>query len=256
MIAAPDTLPVAGPEGGSGQRHRAAIEFSIGGSLRFLSHRDELQLLTRALIRAQWPLSYSRGFNPKPHMTVPLPRNVGTTAICQVAVVDLSTPSCPDELHRALAAQLPVDCRLRRVIAPAPRATPHAVLVCYEVELAASDEAEMPAQIERIMALSSLVVEREQGPKRPTRPFDIRPHVEKLELDGNVLRIVLRLIEQRVARPSEVLTALGLAAEAYNHLLRRVAVQWDIELTGPTNGPAACERYGIGYEEDHHKEED
>jgi radical SAM-linked protein len=221
---------------------RVAFEAAVTGDLRFLAHHDELRMLERALVRAGWPLAYSQGFNPRPHLSVPLPRNVGTAADSQLALVDLRAPRCADELAVSLAAALPADYRLVRLSAPAPRRVPHAQTACYELELEAADAAELGPRIEELSARPTVVVQRDYGPGRASRPIDIRPYIEQLQLEGGRLRIVLRCNQQRTARPSEVITELGLRAAAYSGRLRRSEVQWDMELFGPESGPAARER--------------
>jgi radical SAM-linked protein len=223
-------------------RFRVALELAVGGDVRFLSHHDELRLLVRALVRARWPLAYSHGFNPKPRMIVPLPRNVGTAAAAQLVLVDLCEPRQPGELFESLAGQLPPDCRLLRVMAPAPRGVPHARTVCYELELDPAEVGGLGDRIPELTARSTLVVQRDYGPGRAPRPIDIRPHIERIQLEGRRLRLVLRYRDQRTARPSEVITELGLAVTACNQHLCRTAVQWDTELFGPDDGPRARER--------------
>ena len=46
--------------------------------------------------------------------------------------------------------------------------------------------------------------------------------------------------------PSEVINELGLPADRYNHGVERVDVQWDTELAGPADRPAAHERNCLG----------
>ncbi len=227
---------------GQPARSRVALEFAVTGDVRFLAHHDELRMLLRALVRARWPLAYSRGFNPRPHLAVPLPRSVGTAADRQLALTDLAAPRPPDELFASLARQLPAGHRLLRVVAPAPRVTPHAQTACYEIELGPTDAAGLAPRLRELLARPTVVVQRYYGPRKAARPIDIRPYIEQLQLDGPRLRLVLRCRDQRTARPSEVINELGLAAEAYNHRLRRASVQWDIELSGPEAGPAARER--------------
>ncbi len=233
---------------------RVALELAVTGDLRFLAHHDELRMLERALVRAGWPLAYSHGFNPRPHMSVPLPRNVGTAADTQLALVDLREPRSADELTASLAAVLPADYRLLRVLAPAPRRVPHVQTACYELELDAAGAAGLGPRIAELAARPTVVVQREYGPGRASRPIDIRPYLEQLQLEDCRLRIVLRCSEQRTARPSEVITELGLPATAYNGRLRRREVQWDFELFGPPSGPTAHERNCFDDQETHPKE--
>ena len=256
MAGLPSRQPADAAAAGHGApRFRVAVEFAVMGDLRFLSHHDEVRMLTRALVRAGWPLAYSHGFNPRPRLTIPLPRNLGVAARSQVALVDLCAPRTPAELHASLARQLPAGCRLRQVIAPAPRATPQALQATYELDLDLPAVAVVRPRIEALLARPSLLVQREYGPEKPARPVDLRPFIERVELEGCCLRLVLRYAAQRTARPSEVINELGLAAETYNCRFRRADVQWNIELSGSLNGPAAHERTQLDDKENDYQEE-
>lgn len=237
--------PAAGP------RFRVAIEYAVTGDLRFLAHHDELRLLTRAVVRAGWPLAYSQGFNPRPRLTVPLPRNLGTAATRQVAVLELREPRTPRALCDSLAPQMPGGCELLRILAPVSTTTPHPQGATYEIDLDAEHLDGLEPRLSALLARPALPVQRDAGPEKPGVRIDIRPYVDQLELNGRRLRLVLRFAEQRTARPAEVINELGLPATAYNHRLWRVDVQWDMELAGPAERPAAPERNCIGNEENH-----
>jgi len=243
----------ATPTGGTPPRFRAALEFALGGDLRYLAHHDEMRLLTRALVRAGWPLAYSRGFNPRPRLTLPLPRNLGIEAATQLAVVDLTAPRNAEELAEQLAPQMPGGCQLLRVIAPAPRATPHPRSAVYELALTAAEGSGLPERIERLLAAPAVIVDRESAPGRPTRPFDIRPYFEKLDWDGAHLRMQLAFVEQRTARPSEVIGQLGLTAGTFHHRVRRAEVLWDMDVAEAVCS-ATNERNAFVSEEDYHEE--
>jgi radical SAM-linked protein len=254
MVALPPTP--APPPGGTPPRLRAALEFDVGGALRYLSHQDELRMLGRALVRARWPLRYSQGFNPRPRMTLPFPRNVGTAADRQLALVDLTTAADGDALFARLARQLPAAAPLRSVQAPGPRGTPLPTRVVYEVELDAADATGLAARIAALLACPAIPVARDCGPHKAPRALDIRPHIENVLLADGRLRLELRFAEGRTARPAEITTALGLAAERCVHRIRRVHVAWHIELGGPHDRPGAHERIDLGNEEDHDSQED
>src|SRR5688572_3594919 len=110
-------------------RWRAVIEYAIDGDVRFLSHRDELRMLTRALVRSGWPLAYSHGFNPQPKLSIPLPRRTGIAAVPQLAVVELDTDCPADELFARLSAALPSAVPLIGLTFPLGAGTPHATKV-------------------------------------------------------------------------------------------------------------------------------
>jgi radical SAM-linked protein len=257
VIATAAHTPDSPPAGA--ERFRVALTADVGGELRFLSHHDELRLLTRAIIRAGWPVAYSRGFNPQPQLRVPLPRSVGTAASGQLILVDLETPRSVQALADSLAAALPVDYRLQNVVAPVPRTTPHAQRVTVAVTLSLEDAERARQQLPELLGRATLCVERRTDQRGATTTIDIRPFIEDIQLDGRELRLHLRVQQQRSARPTEILTELGLAAEAYLHRLRRVDVQWDMAFDGPETRPAPNERKPLGRqdskEEGHDQEE-
>jgi radical SAM-linked protein len=254
MVASLST-PVTPPHVDAPERVRIALELSVEGDVRYLSHRDELRLLLRALVRAAWPLAYSRGFNPQPHLTIPLPRAVGTSAARQLALVDLRATEPLADLFARLEPQLPADYRLRQLIAPPARTMPHPQQAAYEVTLDQPDALAVVPHLAELQAAPAVLVER-RIPDRPVRRIDIRPYLKELELTGDVLRLVLAFVEQRTARPAEVLDALGLGAANYSHRLRRTEVHWDARLVGPAFGPAGYERNSVDHEKVHSEEED
>jgi radical SAM-linked protein len=243
----------ATPAGGTPPRFRVALEFALGGDLRYLAHHDEMRFLARALVRAGWPLAYSRGFNPRPRLTIPLPRNLGIEAATQLAVVDLTAPRTAADLAQRLAPQMPGGCRLLRVIAPAPRATPHPRSAVYELALAAGEGNGLAERSAQVLTAPTVIVNRESAPGRPTRPFDIRPYIEELDWDGAHLRMRLAFVEQRTARPSEAIGQLGLAVETFHHRIRRAEVLWDMEIAEAVCS-ATNERNAFVSEEDDYEE--
>ncbi len=250
MATQPSPPTSATPGGDAATRYRVAVEFAIVGDLRFLSHHDELRLIARALTRARWPLAYTQGFNPRPRMTIPLPRNVGVAAECQLALVELREPRSSTELSESLAGQLPAGCHLRRVVAWTSGGKPHPLRVTYELDLSAGDAQRVRPRLAQLTARPVVTIRRDYGPRKPARPVDLRPYIEQLEMAGDCLRLRLRFVEQRTARPSEVITELGLAPAAHHHRLRRADVQWDTELAAAADGgPAAQERNHFGQEE-------
>jgi radical SAM-linked protein len=242
--------PFSAPAARPAQRIRVLLRYGVAGDLRFLSHHDELRMLARALVRARWPVAFSQGFNPLPRLTIPLPRSVGVAADEQLALVDLRLPRSGEELAASLRATLPAGCPLREVGSPPAGGSPQPQSVVYELALDGGDAAVLGPRLAALLAAESLPISREYGPGKPARPFDLRPFVETIVLDGLVLRYRLRFTEQRTARPSEVNQALGLSAADYNHRLRRAQVAWNWPSAGPAERPAPQERIGIGKAEE------
>lgn len=232
MVAQPPSIATT-------QRVPVVLRYAVTGDLRYLSHHDELRMLTRAVVRAQWPLAYSHGFNPLARVRIPLPRSVGTAAAEQVALVDLTAPRTAEELHASLAAQMPADCRLHEVLRPAARFTPHPQRVEYAVTLTPTEVGPVAERCAAVLAAETLMIERGFGPGRRPQPVDLRPLITDLRLAGTELHLTLQHVQQRAARPAEVLTVLGLAAAECAQRVCRRAIQWDIELSGPADGAPA-----------------
>lgn len=229
-------------------RARVAAQFAIAGDLRFISHHDELRLLARALTRARWPVAYSRGFNPQPRVVLPLPRSVGTASACQWALVELNESRPAEQLQQSLAVVLPPAYRLTRVVTLTTRAKPHPRRALYAVELQPEHVAQTCQRIAELLTAETCTIERSYAPGKPARAIDIRPYIENVTLSDRTLSARLTFQGQRSARPGEVLTALALPPGEYAHRVRRVAVDWNIELASPTVSPASAERNNVGQE--------
>lgn len=207
-------------------------------------------MLTRALIRARWPLAWSEGYNPQPRVNIVLPRRVGTASECQLAIVDLSGLRESGALLAQLTATLPSCCVAIGVDAAIGPGTPHPVSAVYAVELGGDDAQTASKAMESILAHARLDVTRESGPDRPPRTIDIRPFVEAIWMEGHVLYMRLTFDGQQSARPSEVTTCMGLAPERIEHRVRRVEVRWDKDWTAASRDAGVRERNTLGEEED------
>lgn len=139
---------------------------------------------------------------------------------------------------------------MRHVVALPARAKLHPCRVAFEVELERAHTAEAAARITKLMAEETLIVERAYGPDRPAGVIDIRPYIETIILDGRKLTMRLTFVQQRTARPSEVLTVLHLPAAAYDHRIRQVEVEWNMALGGLEQWPPGAERNKVGREEE------
>jgi radical SAM-linked protein len=60
---------------------RIRFQFSKTGDLRFLSHREVMTAVVRAVRRAEIPVLYSQGFHPSPRISFGPPLNVGVRGL-------------------------------------------------------------------------------------------------------------------------------------------------------------------------------
>lgn len=246
--ASPASARSASP---AGPAFRVAFEYALGGDLAYLSHRDELRMLRRALVRAGWPLRFSRGYNPMPWLSVPLPRRVGVASDCQLALTELSEPRPAAWLRDSLAAAMPRDCRPSSLRAPAPSGTPHPQSAEYAVTLAWPAAQALAPAVERWRGILEMDERRCAGGMSSPPAPKCQQFLEGVALEGPELRLRLRFIEQRTARPSEVLTELGLAPDAHEYTVRLCEVAWNTQCSGPALESRASKGFAIGYKENH-----
>ncbi|MEP0847045.1 MAG: DUF2344 domain-containing protein [Phycisphaerae bacterium] len=228
---------------------RAAVLYSLGGDLRFLSHRDELRMLARAMTRAAWPLRYSKGYNPQPRIALPLPRSVGMASDCQWALADLDPPADSGSLASALARQLPAGIEPSRVACPVSRHTPHAVLVEYRVRLHPEHIEAVRVGITPLLGARQRVIERVSRRRPDGIPVDLRRFLEGAWLEDDVLGLRLRIEKQCTVKPTEIIAELGLPPDAYRHRVCRVQVVWDKPPEAPPGPPATKEGTSFGHQE-------
>jgi len=104
--AMPD-LPSASRRGSQGDRvfkHR--VTFSKTGDARFLSHRNTMDVLERAIRAAGLPARYSEGFNPHMRLSMGPALALGLESLHEVFDVDGNAPFPTDAAER-IAARLP-----------------------------------------------------------------------------------------------------------------------------------------------------
>ncbi len=232
MSAVHPSAPVIDPVARPVPAPRVLVRYGIDGDLRFISHHDEIRMLTRAIVRAGWPLAYSGGFNPAPRLAILLPRPVGMAARNQLALVRVITDVVPGALATALVEALPRQFLLEDVATVPPGVAPRPRTTTYELAVAPDDRAALPDRIASFLARGDWRVDRVDRDGHRRGWVDIRPAVREVELNESTLRVTRDLEAGVSARPEELLAALGLPGEAYGHRWVRARVLWNIQSAG------------------------
>ena len=88
------------------------IKFKKIGNLQYISHLDLVRTMNKIVTRANLPLWYTEGFNPKPKMVFAAPLSIGTESICEYMDLRLSEKIDPqiaiDSLNKNLTDELVV----------------------------------------------------------------------------------------------------------------------------------------------------
>lgn len=220
-------------------RHTIAIRFAIKGDLRFVSHQDTMRLFERALRRADLPVRYSEGFNPRPRLSLPLPRNVGIATEDDMLVVDLTEPVETCEVLRRLSGQMPTGVTLvdSQVLSPGARSEPERVEYTVELPTEIADDVRQNAH--RFMEASTWPMVRPGHGRKPNRSLDLRPLIGRADVQGHRLSWSAKVSPQGSARPAEFLDAVGLPSPDWLHRVVRTRIRWKQGPSAPAPDAAA-----------------
>ena len=214
-------------------KERVAVWYSVRGDLKYLSHRDTMRLWQMALVRARVPVYYSRGFNPHPRISLPLPRSVGMSSECELLLLDLESncdikPAVTGDASGSawdsscLQRQLPrgMDIFAAWHIPPGTRAVPQ--WAGYRITLSNEvDQSVLGGRIEYFLQAPTWPIWRAARGRHPRRLLDLRADVTDLKLHGQSLRCTIAVKPSGTPRLDEVLTALEInTPEAASEICR------------------------------------
>lgn len=207
---------------------RIRVTFGKIGALRFVGHLDLATAWERTLRRAQVPLEYTQGFNPRPRLQFAAALAIGVTSECELFDAWLTDRLEGDfpagwivRLQQHAAAGLPIYA-LQEVPIKAP-SLPQQVHSAEYVLTPRVPEIDGAALQDRAQALLAQAHIERAGHKRP---YDLRPLILDLRLDdAGRLIALLKTGERGNGRPDELLAALGLTFEQVSVHRRRLFLE-------------------------------
>ena len=208
-----------------------AVGFKVGGNMRFLSHAETVNVFQRACVRAGIKMQYSQGFNPRPRLSLPLPRSVGVESddelLClRVAASDFDA----EEFKRRLSAQLPEGCELLRVDVTKGKTAFSARLATYVLTVRGEYSNEkLKTNIRDLLARESLAIERQINAKGSVRTVDVRGFLKSVEFDDSsgIVTVECEISPAGTIRVDEILKLLELDVKDLAAPIRRAKVQWE-----------------------------
>ena len=220
---------------------RWGIWYAVTGDLRFLSHHDMMRTMERAATRAQLPLAYSQGFNPRPILSLVCPRPVGVATRDDLLAVSLDGTVQDREVLGRLNRHAPRGMEFFRAGTLEGRCTPRAARVVYELALSAPADRDVAGRLADLNQQEAWPIERRTRPRHrkrrspPTaRSLDLKPLVAEIACGNRTLRWTLVPQGDRWARPGELLELLALDPRADLARVVRTGVQYH-----PTPQPQA-----------------
>ncbi len=222
------------------------VKFKVAGNLRFLSHAETLRLFPRACVRAGIEVAYTQGYNPRPRLSLPLPRSVAVASDDELLCLWLrcrqqkdtaqsgtapeqscKPPFNTEEFKAALSAQLPKGFQLLTIdVAEAkPAIGPVEAAYNFVVQPEYLDD-RLKARIERLMAADSLDLERRIDARGNIRNVDVRGFLKSVVLNDRGVTVECKITSAGSIRVNEILELLELDAGKLAEPVRRINVKW------------------------------
>jgi radical SAM-linked protein len=199
---------------------RVRIIFSKGETVKYISHLAVMRSWERIVRRADLPVAYSQGFNPRPKLAFASALSVGHTGRAEVLDIELRQRAQPQALPARLDPQLPVGFSVQmawEVPMGAPSAQSQLRYAVYRVALEARQSADaLRAGVDRL--LSALELPRQRTVKGKVREYDLRPLIHDMWYDcltdgEHVVGLALVHGSTGAGRVDEVSDELGMSED-------------------------------------------
>jgi radical SAM-linked protein len=221
------------------EKYRLRLVFAKKKDVKYISHLDLALAWERALRRAQMPLAYSQGFNPRPKMQFASGLPLGSTGSAEILDIVLTEPLSPDEAQQRIAPKLPTGIGLQSVT-EMPLKAPTLQNLLRQADYRVTVETdllpdELNARIAELLAAEAIIQTRRR--KKREEKFDLRPWlyqlgVESVAAGDAILHMRLAAGQHGNLRPEAVLAALGLAENWAQ--IERTALIFDSEAAQET----------------------
>ncbi|MBI5054415.1 MAG: DUF2344 domain-containing protein [Chloroflexi bacterium] len=189
---------------------RLRLTFTKTDSLKYIGHLDLHRTLERTLRRAGLPLAYSQGFNPQPKMNLAEALPLGITSECEVMDVWLETHIDLEQAKKDLDRATPPGMQilsLNEVDERLPPLQTQVVAAEYRVTVSGGVTVDLASRARELLSQDSIMRER-RG-----KHYDLRPLIESLSVEENILVMKLSARDGATGRSDEVLKALGVEGE-------------------------------------------
>jgi len=158
--------------------------FEKTGNAVYISHLDLMRLFQRAFKRAGLPLTHTKGFNPRPSVSIALPLSLGVESSCELLDFELEGNSVANGVIASRLNEALVEgVRVLQVYDDMAKLKHLALLECVvtlEYDRGIPDDAQN--RIASLFAQSDVIVEK-KGKNGPTEQ-NIIPMIRRLSVTG------------------------------------------------------------------------
>lgn len=158
--------------------------FEKTGNAAHISHLDLMRLFQRSFKRAGLPLTHTKGFNPRPSVSIALPLSLGVESICELLDFELEAEgfTC-EEIKNRLNDHLTEGVRILEVYDNGAKLKHLAFLSCDVIMEYDQGIPEGAAErIREMFALPELIVEKKS--KNGITEQNIVPMIQNLQIEN------------------------------------------------------------------------
>jgi len=219
------------------------IKFRVRGALRYICHAEMLKIFQRACARAGLKIQHSQGFNPRPRLSLPLPRPVGVESDDELLCLWLNgkfnyqspVTNYQSLIMARLSEQLPEGIELLSVEVPQAKSTPQPRCVTYVLSLRPEyADYRLKATIKHLSESKNIIVERLiyskqskiENRQSKIKMVNVRPFLESIEMDDEGIVVKCKITSAGSMRVDEILRLLEINLEELTAPIKRTNVQW------------------------------
>lgn len=208
------------------QHIKYMVHYSRKGNICYLGHLEILQLIFRALRRADITTNFSKGFNPSPKITFGPALPVGTRSEAEYFIMDLPAhlPSTAEGAKR-LSENLPPGMEVIS-IELYPGKLPQTIYTRYQLVLPKTLSESEKKKLKSFMALEEFVISRTR--KNKTRQYNIRPLILSC-IQSSEKSLDMELLSQSGSpgiKPIEALQHIFELSEEQSHDITITKLSW------------------------------
>jgi len=173
-------------------------------------------MMAKMTRRCKIPVHYSQGCNPRPSISLPAPKPVGITGLDERLIIKLEHPVNFD-LDKIFNLNAPAGVNFHSFTSVRYKAVSHPVRLDYRLDLLSENEPDTERKIRRLASMDAWPTRRMQKGRKQkgetkTRilQMDLKPMVDSLRCESGQLYFSCIPVENRWARPIEVLRLVKL----------------------------------------------
>ncbi len=199
---------------------KVRFQFSKTGNLRYLSHRELMTAIIRAVRRADIPVAYSQGFHPSPRLSLGPPLNVGISGLREYFDIELTSGRDMADLMGDLNRELSEGLRIKgSMLIPEHEPSLQHFISRYEYEIICPDG----GVIDDFIGSKSARIDRGKAAGADTT-VDLRAMVEEATVaDDHTVRMIVKDMGEDKVRLGE-LVPIMFKAPAEELLITRTAL--------------------------------